>query len=386
MAIIGAGIGGLTLAIALRRRGIRAAVYERADELREVGAAVALSANGTRVLHALGLRAPLDAASAVPTELIYRHWREGGRVASFTAGEAYAERFGSPYCGVHRADLQAVLAEACGPQDLHLDHRLVGISTENRGHELEFANGVVAHADLVVGADGVHSTTRRWVADAEPAAYSGTSGFRGLIHREEMPSLPDPDAIQFWMGPGAHVLHYPIGDGSFVNFLAVVDDPATWPGSSWVADVSPDLLREPFTGWHPGVREMIEATSLHKRWALFGQSPLRRWHRDGIVLLGDAAHAMLPHHGQGANQSIEDAATLASLLHRFAPEQALPRYERLRRARTRAVQRSSWVASALLHLPDGPEADERDRRLAAIPDTLQWIHEHDAEAAANACG
>ncbi|WP_406689099.1 FAD-dependent monooxygenase [Saccharopolyspora sp. ID03-671] len=131
---------------------------------------------------------------------------------------------------------------------------------------------------------------------------------------------------------------------------------------------------------------MIEATSLHKRWALFGQSPLRRWHRDGIVLLGDAAHAMLPHHGQGANQSIEDAATLASLLHRFAPEQALPRYERLRRARTRAVQRSSWVASALLHLPDGPEADERDRRLAEIPDTLQWIHEHDAEAAANACG
>ncbi|WP_406689100.1 FAD-dependent monooxygenase [Saccharopolyspora sp. ID03-671] len=200
MAIIGAGIGGLTLAIALRRRGIRAAVYERADELREVGAAVALSANGTRVLHALGLRAPLDAASTVPTELIYRHWREGGRVASFTAGEAYAERFGAPYCGVHRADLQAVLAEACGPQDLHLDHRLVGISTENRGHELEFANGVVAHADLVVGADGVHSTTRRWVADAEPAAYSGTSGFRGLIHREEMPSLPDPDAIQFWMG------------------------------------------------------------------------------------------------------------------------------------------------------------------------------------------
>lgn len=386
IAIIGAGIGGLTLAIALRRRGIRAAVYERSSELREVGAAVALSANGTRVLHGLGLGDRLAARSAVPTELIYRDWRGGRRVAAFTAGDDYAARFGAPYYGVHRADLQAALADACGHDELHLDHRLVDVSAENRGYELRFANGTAAHADLVVGADGVHSTVRRWVADDEPARYSGTSGFRGLIPVDAMPSLPDPGAIQFWMGPGAHVLHYPIGDGSFVNFLAVVDDPPTWTDSSWVEEVSPDQLRAPFADWHPGVREMIAATSLHKRWALFGQRPLTRWHRGGIVLLGDAAHAMLPHHGQGANQSIEDAATLASLLHRFAPDQALPRYARLRRARTRAVQRSSWVASALLHLPDGPDADDRDRRLAAIPDTLRWIHEHDAEAATESLG
>ncbi|SFS34555.1 FAD-dependent monooxygenase [Saccharopolyspora flava] len=380
VAIIGAGIGGLTLAIALRRKGIRAAVYERAGELREVGAAVALSANGTRVLHALGLRDRLASRSAVPAELIYRHWRSGRRVAAFTAGDDYEARFGAPYYGVHRADLQAALAEACG--ELHLDHRLVDVASRNSGYELVFADGSTAHADLVVGADGVHSTVRRWVADEEPARYSGTSGFRGLIPVDAMLSLPDPGAIQFWMGPGAHVLHYPIGDGSFINFLAVVDDPPTWTGSSWVEDVPADRLRAPFHDWHPGVREMVAATELHKRWALFGQEPLPRWHRGGVVLLGDAAHAMLPHHGQGANQSIEDAATLAALLHRFPPDEALPRYERLRRPRTRAVQRSSWVASVLLHLADGPDADERDRRLAAIPDTLRWIHQHDAEAAA----
>lgn len=384
VAIIGAGIGGLTLAVALRRRGIEAAVYEQVAELREVGAAVALSANGTHVLHRLGLRDRLAAGSAVPTELIYRDWRGGERVVSYPVGDHYTARFGAPYYGVHRADLQIALAEACGQDALRLDHRLIDLSAKGEGYELEFANGTTARADLVVGADGVHSTVRRWVTDAEPAVYSGTSGFRGLIPVGSMPSLPDPGAIQFWMGPGAHVLHYPIGDGSFVNFLAVVDEPSEWSSPSWVEEISPEQLCAPFADWHPGVREMVAATGLHKRWALFGQTPLNRWHRNGIVLLGDAVHAMLPHHGQGANQTIEDAATLAWLLHRYEPHQALPRYERLRRARTRSIQRSSWVASEMLHLPDGPGADDRNRRLAAVHETLQWIHGHDAEAAAHA--
>ncbi|RRO16126.1 FAD-dependent monooxygenase [Saccharopolyspora rhizosphaerae] len=385
VAIVGAGIGGLTLAVALRRRGIAATVYEQVLELREVGAAVALSANGTRVLHSLGLRDRLAACSAVPTELVYRDWRTGDRVVSYRVGDDYAARFGAPYYGVHRADLQIALAEACGEDALRLDHRLVDLSAKAEGYELVFAHGATAHADLVVGADGVHSAVRRWVTEDDPAVYSGTSGFRGLVPVGSIPSVPDPGALQFWMGPGAHLLHYPIGDGSLVNFLAVVDEPAQWPGSSWVQDISPDQLCAPFDGWHPGVREVV-ATGLHKRWALFGQRPLQRWHRDGVVLLGDAVHAMLPHHGQGANQTIEDAATLASLLHRYEPHQALPRYESLRRARTRSVQRSSWVASELLHLPDGPDAEARDERLAAIHETLQWIHGHDAEAVAEASG
>ncbi|GAB3302027.1 FAD-dependent monooxygenase [Parasphingorhabdus pacifica] len=384
VAIIGGGIGGLTLALSLRARGVDAVVYEQAAELREVGAAVALSANGTRVLHDLGLRKQLADCSVVPTELIYREWCDGNRVASYGVAASYAERFGAPYYGVHRADLQRMLAEACGPDTVRLDHRLVDAATSGEGHQLVFANGATARADVVVGADGVHSTVRRWITDANPAVYSGTSGFRGMVPVEKVPSMPDPGAIQFWMGPGAHVLHYAIGDGSLINFLAVVHEPEQWSSSSWVENVTPAQLSACFDGWHPGVREMVESTTLHRRWALFGQAPLNRWHRDGIVLIGDAVHAMLPHHGQGANQTIEDAVTLAECLHRYSQEQALERYERLRRARTRAVQRSSWVASDLLHLPDGPDADERNRALGTISTTLQWIHAHDAEAAASA--
>ncbi|MBA8824074.1 salicylate hydroxylase [Saccharopolyspora lacisalsi] len=383
VAIIGGGIGGLTLALALRRHGMDAAVYEQAPELREVGAAVALSANGNRVLHELGLRAGLAECSAVPTELIYRHWLSGERVVAYGVGEDYEQRFGAPYCGVHRADLQKMLADECGDR-VFLDHRLIDLSASSDEYRLEFANGAVVSADVVVGADGVHSTVRRWVTDSEPAVYSGTSGFRGLVQAEQLPSLPDPGAIQFWMGPGAHVLHYPIGDGSLVNFLAVVHEPEQWRSSSWTEEMSLERIRTFFDGWYPGVREMIERTSVPQRWALFGQRPLNRWYRDGIVLLGDAVHAMLPHHGQGANQSIEDAAALAECLHRYGREEALARYERLRRARTRAVQRSSWVASDLLHLPDGPEAERRDRGLNDISTTLQWIHSHDARAAASA--
>ncbi|ATY12082.1 monooxygenase [Amycolatopsis sp. AA4] len=382
VAIVGGGIGGLTLALALRERGIGAEVYERSAELREVGAAVALAANGSRVLERLGLRDELAACSAVPTELVYRHWRGGHRVVAYPVGDAYEERFAGPYLGVHRADLQRILAGAWGK--VRLGRRVTGVVADGARYRLEFADGTSETADVVVGADGVHSTVRAWVDDTPRARYSGASGFRGLVPVEQLPSLPDAGAIQFWMGPGGHLLHYPIGDGSVVNFLAVLDEPAAWEGESWTEDFPRERIAAAFEGWHPAVREMVGATTLPQRWGLFGQYPLNRWHRGGVVLLGDAAHAMLPHHGQGANQTIEDAVTLAECLARDSREAALARYEKLRRPRTRAVQRSSWVANALLHLPDGPAADARDLALGRIGETLEWIHAHDAVSLAAA--
>lgn len=380
VAIVGGGIGGLTLALALRERGIGAEVYERSAELREIGAAVALSANGSRVLARLGLRDELSACSAVPTELVYRHWRGGRRVVAYPVGDSYEERFAGPYFGVHRADLQRILAGACG--NVHLGRQVTGVVEDGPRYRLEFADGASETADVVVGADGVHSTVREWVDPAPLARYSGSSGFRGLVPVEQLPSLPDAGAIQFWMGPGGHLLHYPIGDGSVVNFLAVLDEPDAWEGASWTEDISRERIDAAFEGWHPAVREMVGATTLRQRWGLFGQYPLNRWHRGGVVLLGDAAHAMLPHHGQGANQTIEDAVTLAECLASDSREAALARYEKLRRPRTRAVQRSSWVANALLHVPDGPAADARDGALGRIGETLEWIHSHDALATA----
>lgn len=381
VAIIGGGIGGLTLALALREHGITAEVHEQAPELREVGAAVALSANGTRVLQRLGLADGIARSSAAPTELIYRHWRDAHRIAAHPVGETYTRLFGAPYCGIHRADLQQLLSRAVGAEHVHLGHRLVNLDDTGERVRLDFADGTRTSAEIVVGADGVHSAVRTHLTGTDPAVYSGTSGFRGLVPRERLDLLPDPAAIQFWMGPGGHVLHYPIGDGEVINFLAVVDGPDRWDTPEWVLPASPAEITAAFDGWHPAVRQLVAATSLHQRWALFGQTPLHRWQQGRIALLGDAAHAMLPHHGQGANQTIEDAAALAALLARHDDHAtALRRYEQLRRTRTRQVQRSSWVASDLLHLSDGPRADRRDSDLAAIDTTLRWIHGHDALA------
>jgi salicylate hydroxylase len=385
IAIVGGGIGGLTLALALRKRGLEAHVYEQAPELTEIGAAVALSANSIRELERLGLLDQLTAVSTEPTELIYRDWREGRRIAAFPVRKdsAYRSRFGAPYFGIHRADLQRILSSALDPVRLHLGHRVVDLVDQGDMIGLGFAAGRSVQADVVVGADGVRSVVRRFVAGGEETVYSGTSAFRGIVPADRLPNLPDPQAIQFWMGPNAHLLHYAIGGkGHDVNFFAVVEGPQTWPNDGgWQAAVEPDEPAAEFKGWHPAVTEMIDAVPHSVRWALFVVRPLLHWHRSRAVLVGDSAHGMLPHHGQGANTTIEDAITLAELLTQSGRsdwDAMMRHYESLRRARTRKIQRSSWVTNDLLHLSDGPALEERDRKVARFPEDFGWIHEFDA--------
>jgi salicylate hydroxylase len=387
IAIVGAGIGGLSLGLALRERGLRADVFEQAGALTEIGAAIALSANATREYARLGLVDELAAAATIPTELIYRDWRTGDRIAAHPVAKDdwYVRRFGAPYLGIHRADLQKTLSSAFGVQNLHLGCRLVDLVEQGDGVVLHFANGRVEHADLVVGADGVRSTVRRWVTGADDAIYSGTSAFRGIVPTENLPSLPDPHAIQFWMGPDAHLLHYAIGGaGELVNFFAVVETPRSWPHDGSVTDVPDDVPVASFRGWHPAVTEMIRAAASPLRWGLFAVRPLLRWYRGRVVVLGDAAHGMLPHHGQGANTSIEDAFALGALLADAGSselEPVLARFQQLRRARTRRIQRSSWVTNALLHLRAGPTLAARDAKVARVPDDFAWIHSYDVQQA-----
>ena len=381
--VVGAGIGGLTLALALRQRGLPADVYEQASELREIGAAVGLTANGTRELERLGCLDAIAALSTEPSELIWRGWREGRRIAAFpiAQGGAYRTRFGAPFIGIHRADLQRVLGAAHGPDRLHLGHRLISIKEKNRVVQLDFANGNRTEVDILVGADGQRSIVRRYAVGEERAAYSRTSGFRGIVPVRVLPSLPDPHALQFWMGPNAHLLHYPIGpSGSDINFLAVVEGPPSWMHENWVAPVTHDEATAPFKGWHPAVVEMICAVAHSLRWGLFAVRPLQTWQRGRVVLLGDAAHGMLPHHGQGANLTIEDAITLAELLNTRGVEEfdgAMQCYQTLRRARTRIVQRSARATNTLLHLPD-EAVDGRAATLARVPERFGWIHAFDA--------
>jgi salicylate hydroxylase len=379
--IIGAGVGGLTLALLLRRRGIVAEVLEQSRELREVGAGVGLAANATRVLGHLGLGEGLARVSTEPTGLIHRDGHTGRQIAATPGPGWYRDAFGAPWFGLHRAALQSLLADALGSDHLHRGCRAEALEEIDGGLRVRCSPGTAFDAGVVVGADGVHSLVREWVTGGDEPVYSGTSGFRGLVPVERLPRLPDPGALQFWMGPGAHLLHYPISGGSLINFLAVIDEPARWTAPAWMADAEPGALLNAFAGWHPAVTEIVGAVPQSPRWGLFARRPLVRWSRGPAVLIGDAAHAMLPHHGQGAGQTIEDAAVLADELDGAGDiPAALHRYAARRRVRTRQVQLVSWAASTALHLPAGPGARRRDAYLAGVPQHLAWIHGYDALA------
>jgi salicylate hydroxylase len=198
-----------------------------------------------------------------------------------------------------------------------------------------------------------------------------------------VPSLPDSTALQFWMGPGGHLLHYPMGNGH-INFLLVERHPSPWPRSEWMMPGTEGEQLRHFAGWHPAVVEMITAVPVSPRWGLFHRPPLGRWTRGRVTLLCDAAHTMAPHHGQGANQSIEDAVVLATCIADAGAghlASAIDHYERLRRGRTRKVQYASISTADVLHLPDGENADRRNARLGSPGGALHhlgWVHEFDA--------
>ena len=389
VAIIGAGIGGLALGLALREHGVAAEVFEQAPALAELGAAVGVGGNATRLLRRMGLLEELEAVATVPTELVYRRWRTGERIAAHPVrdGDTYLKRVGAPWLGIHRAEYQRILGTAYGSAALHLEHRLVDLVQEPDAVTLTFANGRTAQADLVVGADGVRSAVRQWVSGGDDIVYSGTSGFRGIFARDDVPSLPDPEALQFWMGPDAHLLHYAIGsDAEEINLLAVVEGPRSWDAADrWLTEVEPRDVLARFSGWHPAATEMVAAAAPAVQWGLFVVQPLLHWYRGHVVLLGDAAHAMLPHHGQGANTTVEDAFTLAALLAQAQPgdlEPVLASYQRMRRARTRQIAASSWATNALLHLrDDDPDLPWRDEKMRRFADDFGWIHEFDTERA-----
>src|SRR6185295_9306299 len=204
-----------------------------------------------------------------PTELIHRDGRTGARISSHPVGlgRTYETRYGAPYFGIHRADLQRVLSKRFG-DTIHLGHRLVSLAESATGVRIEFANGVERDVDIVVGADGVRSLVRRFVAGESGAIYSKTSAFRGIVPVASLPALPDPKALQFWMGPQAHLLHYAIGEAADdINFFAVVEGPRIWPNEDkWIVSAQPGEATQCFANWHPAVTEMIGAGWVDKRW------------------------------------------------------------------------------------------------------------------------
>ncbi len=385
---MGAGIGGLVLALALRDVGLESDVYEAATELREVGAGLQMSPNASRVLRHLGLQEDLDRIAVRPLTGDLRRWQDGSILTSQPLGDEVAQQFGAPYLHLHRNDLHTVLRKRLGPERVSLGRRCSGIIESGSSVRLAFEDGSTVDADVVIGADGIHSAVRTALQGPQSARFSRAAAWRGLVPAELVADLNLAVCSTATLGPGAHFVHYFVSAGRFVNWVGVAPTD-TWTDESWSAPGKLDEALADFEGWNPMVIRLIEAMSGSTvyRWAMYDRDPLPVWGEGAVTLLGDACHPMLPYMAQGAAQAIEDAAVLAGVLAQVDDLTAgLRHYERLRRERTAKVQLAARANEQTFHLPDGPEQRARDQRFADAPATHRnaWLFDYDAVAVGRA--
>jgi salicylate hydroxylase len=381
--IVGGGIGGLAAALSLLQRGFDVQVYEQAQEFGEVGAGIQVSPNASRILHRLGLADALARMGVRPLAWRERRWDDGRTLLHTPLGDTVVEAFGFPHYQTHRADLLATLVRSLPPDRLHVGHRLVSFADDGDRVSLEFETGSTVEADALVGADGIHSTVQRLLLGEQRPRFTGCIAYRGLIPAERVADLRIPVEAQVWMGPGRHFVHYYVQEERLLNWVALVEHD-TWQRESWTdrGEVADALAA--YEGWHPQIRRIVESVDETFVWALFDRAPLERWSSGRVTLLGDACHPMLPFMAQGAAQAIEDGAALAACLAGTPDvEAAFRRYEAVRLPRASKIQSLSAQNKVRFHLPDGPEQEERDRRMATRStdwsiEAVAWIYGHDA--------
>ena len=379
VAIVGGGIGGVAAANALLRRGIDVGVYEQASALTEVGAGVAMQPNGIRMLRRLGLDDDLARWGARWIDPQFRR-PDGDFIAPMWPPDQVGQ---IEFYGMHRADLLGMLVDRLPGDVVKTGHRCVGFEQDDAQATVSFANGERVTADVVVAADGIHSVLQQYVVEPSAPLPSGSMAYRGVIPAASV-SWP-AGAMRNWLGPGKRFMVYPVRAGELVNYVGFVPTDEQMK-ESWSAPGDPAALAREFAGWDPLVGAIIAQVETTFRWGLYDRDPLPTWTRGRLTLLGDAAHPMLPHAGQGANQAIEDGAALAAVLShadRVTAPQALQVYESVRRERTAGVQRSSRVNGAR-YGASGNDLSTRDRQLAAQPQERAWIWNYDAEAEAEA--
>ncbi len=389
VAVIGAGIGGLTAALSMRSAGFAVEVYEQAPKLTEVGGGINMGPNATRILRRLGLAEGLDREGVRPAGTHQRRWRDGRTLQRAPLNPLCEELYGAPHMTLHRADLLAVIASGFPTERVHLGHRLVGLADCGDGTEAWFENGTRIRADVLVGADGIHSTVRAALFGEEEPRFAGCVAYRGLVPVERIADLGLEIGSQSWVGPGAHFVHYFVSRGELLNFVGWTEHDR-WNREDWTDRATIERALAAFEGWHPQVRRIIGAAETCFIWALFDREPLPRWSVGHTTLLGDACHPMYPFMGQGAAQAIEDGATLAACLAAGAedPAEALRHYERLRLPRVTRLQEMSRANKTRFHMRDGPAQEARDAEWAKAadrsPDTLRWLYDFDTAAVGTA--
>ena len=383
--IAGGGIGGLTAALCLARAGIETVLLEQAAAFGEVGAGVQIPPNASRILHRLGLAAPLAACASQPVGIEYRHWRTGARIARW----AFAGCWDAPYYQLHRADLLQVLVQAARQMPgltLRPGARVDGFATRDDGVGLIVARQrEETVGSALIGADGIHSAVRRQLLPAAESRFAGQIAWRALVPARRLPPGLAGPWTTVWWGPRRHFVHYLVRGGGLVNCVGVVARPDGSQRESWHQPGDLGTLRQDFAGWHRDLAALIDHVppeSLHVS-ALHHRRPLRRWGAGPATLLGDAAHPMLPFVAQGAAMAIEDAAVLAACwpakpANAADTAPALRRYEAIRRPRTARIQRLGAYNASLFHLSGAAEW-LRDRLApVAARRTLTRIFGYDA--------
>jgi salicylate hydroxylase len=383
VAIVGSGIGGLTAALALRARGLDATVFEQAEVLREIGAGVSIHPNAARLLKRIGLDDQLRKIGSPISGITLRTSRgEAITTPSGPATPAFSRDGGQGY-NVHRADFLNLLFATLPKGTVNLGHRCIQLREDGDRTHLSFANGVSADADLVIGADGIRSIVQREIGLQSRPTSEGIMAYRGLIPAERLAWAHDLKDPALWLGSGRSFLLYPVAGGRLINMVAFVPTD-TESEESWSAPGDLKALAAEYAGWDKPVRDTINSLDETFRWGIYDRAPLPYWSTSRITLMGDAAHPMVPHIGQGAGQSIEDAITLAVLLEGCTPVEVAGRlklYEALRLARTSRVQALARAAGKL-YRSEHENPSEKAERLREWMAQGKWVFEHDAEKAA----
>lgn len=390
--IAGGGLGGLTAALALLKMGCDVEVYEQAAELREVGAGLQLSANGTHVFYALGIGEALKAHSCEAQGKEIRIWNTGETWKLFDLGKVSIERYGYPYFTVYRPDVLGVLADAVRrekPDAIRLGQRCTGFVQDSSSVVLRLEDGTAASGDALIGADGVHSRIRQGLFGPDRPQFTGIIAWRGIVPMEKLPGHMARMVGTNWVGPGGHVIHYPLRAGKLMNLVGALER-SDWQVESWSARGTNEELTADFAGWHEDVQALIRNIPVPYKWALMVRPPMDRWTVGRVTLLGDACHSMVPFLAQGAVMAIEDGYILARCLTERKGDVAerLLRYENARRERTRHAVEGSAGNIQRFHNPalaDPAKAREYvDREWAGqrIAERYEWLFRYDVTSAA----
>jgi len=379
--VVGGGIGGITAVLALRQRGVDVQLFEQAPAFGQVGAGLQVSSNAAKILRRLGLGDELKKVATYPDGRDYRGWDTAERLYYTPLGQKAEAHFGSPYYAAHRAELLDVLLTGLTDRTgITMGSRVERIDQDAKGVTLTLANGDTAHGDILIGADGIHSTVRAQLFGKELPRYTGNVAWRGLVPAERVAHLDLGSVVGVWMGPNRSIVQYYVSAGKTFNWIGISrsSEPAR---ESWLAEGKVEDALAEYDGWHDTIRTIIGATPKVLRQALYDREPLPDWQVGRVVLMGDAAHPMMPFYAQGGAQSIEDAYVLAGCIAegQDKPLEALARFVKMRQPRTAWMQGLARREEELYQMNDAATIKARNEKMRSnrIPETATFPPEQE---------